>query len=429
MSTYIEEIRFEADPPPFIRIEAARMTSAEVRPTQYVLAQVIPRGVVTLLGGHGGAGKSVLALEFCAHVAAGRAFAEMDAAPGRALFVSLEDPGDVVLFRLRRICEAFGLSTRAVAENLSILDGSDSGATLAQEYAHDGVRNIAPTAAMQALEEAAAGSDLIVVDNASDAFGGNENDRRQVRGFVRALARIAKRNNSGLVLLAHIDKQAARFGAGGNSYSGSTAWHNSARSRLAVLSEGEAVELHHEKAQFGPKRAPLRLNWSDAGVLLPAGAGVDQSAAQAESDAADAVAVLGAIREAIGKGATVRTGRTGSNTTRHVLEAFPDALPKQMKGSAKAVKDRFWRAVDACQRHEWIEREEFEDTYRHRKERFVVTPAGAAVLDGCGNAAHPHTPSARAAALPQGAGCGNYSGTSATAATAADAYRAARGEA
>ncbi len=419
----------ESPAPPLRRIETARMTDASLQPPRYVLSGVCPRGVVTLLGAHGGSGKSLLALTLAAHVAAGRAFGDIDACPGRALFVSLEDAGDVVLHRLRRITEAFGLSVRAVTEGLTILDGTDADAALATEYALDGVRRIGPTAAMHALVDAAAGHDLIVIDNASDAFDGSENDRRQVRAFMRSLAAIAKANDAGLILLAHIDKTAARFGSNANTYSGSTAWHNSARSRVAMLSDEAGVELVHEKANFGRARGRLRLTWTDTGVLVPAADGADLSAAQAESDRADALAVLAAMTEAIRKGETVRTGRTGSHTTRHVLEAFPDALPKAMRGGSKAAKERFWRAVDTCQRLEWIEREAYTDGNRNTRERFALTPAAASVLGSASVRCTPHTP--RVGTDETNAGCGarQFPRTDETNETDADAYRETRGEA
>lgn len=427
--TYIEEIPLEPVAVTLRPVEVERMFSASLQPPRYVLDRICPRGVVTLLGAHGGSGKSLLALVLAAHVAAGRAFGDIDVCPGRALFVSLEDSGDVVLHRLRRIVEAFGLSTRAVTEGLAILDGTDADAALASEYALDGVRRIGPTASMHALADAAPGHDLIVVDNASDAFDGNENDRRQVRAFVRALAAIAKANDAGLILLAHVDKASAKFGSNANTYSGSTAWHNSCRSRLAMVSDESGVELVHEKSNFGRVRAPLRLTWTDSGVLMPAGAGVDQSAAQAESDRADAVSVLAAIAEAIRKGETVRTGRTGSHTTRHVLEAFPDALPKPMKGGSKAAKERFWRAVDACQRSQWIEREGYTDSNRNARERFVLAPAAASVLGSASVRRTPIPPALELTKPTQGVEFVDSSGTDETNETNADAYRSARGEA
>jgi len=41
--------------------------SAPIPPTRYVVDSILPRGHVTLLGGHGGSGKSLLGLIIAAH--------------------------------------------------------------------------------------------------------------------------------------------------------------------------------------------------------------------------------------------------------------------------------------------------------------------------------------------------------------------------
>lgn len=88
----------------------------------------------------------------------------------------------------------------------------------------------------------------LIVDNASDTFDGNEIRRTEARGFVRGLRAPVRKQGGAVLLLAHIDKSAAKGFGGGGSYSGSTAWHNSARSRLVL------------------KREPLRLVWPDGGL-------------------------------------------------------------------------------------------------------------------------------------------------------------------
>ena len=47
------------------------------------------------------------------------------------------------------------------------------------------------------------GARLVILDTAADLFGGNENDRGQVRQFMNALSRIAMKINGAVVLCAH----------------------------------------------------------------------------------------------------------------------------------------------------------------------------------------------------------------------------------
>lgn len=347
-----------ADPAPLREVEVGDLQTATITPPQYVVAPIVPRAHVTLLGGHGGSGKSTLALAIAAHVSSGMAWAGLSVAQGRVLFVSLEDPAELVRWRLRAICEAYRLDAHTVARSLVIFDGTESDAcALAVEVFTDGRTILEPSASMRQLRDAAAGAVLIVVDNASDAFDGSENDRRQVRTFVRALAKIGRDNAAGVVLLAHIDKQAAKYGSAGNSYSGSTAWHNSARSRLALVDADGALELRHEKANLCRKIDPIRLRFTDAGVLMP-------SAASAHG--ADDMLLRHCLQAAILRGDVISTARTGPTSTHahaRTLVGFPDAL----KAPA-----RFWAALGRLEASGALAREDYTNADWKRRQRWAV---------------------------------------------------------
>lgn len=336
--------------------------SAFVPPPRFVVDPLIPAGHVTLFGSHGGAGKSLLALTLAAHVAAGVPWAGRPVMHCRVLFVSLEDAGAIVRYRLRKIVEAYGLDVRTVAAGLRVLDGSEGNAALMAETASFGLRTLAPTATLAELRATVGDSGLVIVDNASDAFDGQENDRRQVRTFIRALAALGP----AVLLLAHIDKAAARFGSAGQSFSGSTAWHNSARSRLALITDRAGPSLVQEKLNLGRAAEPIRLEWSAAGVLVPAG--IDGTVADSQAQA-DAAAVLLALEAAAHDGVNVPTARSGPATAQRVLESLPD-LPAHLRGPRG--REDFWAAVAALQRSERIGTEEFLNESRHRREKFVV---------------------------------------------------------
>lgn len=343
-----------------------------IEPTRYVVEKILPRKHLTLLGGHGGSGKSLLSCVIAAHCATGRECVGLPVIQCRTLLVSLEDPADVVRLRLRRIVEAYQLDAQAVEAGITIADGSN-GAVLAFEASEAGQRRLCLTAAHEELREIAAGYGLIIIDNASDAFDADENNRRMVRAFVRSLAAIAREQDAAVMLLAHIDKNAARFGSAGNSYSGSTAWHNSARSRLALVEADGRLELRHEKANHGPKAETITLEWTSGGVLVPA-----DSSNLSDRDAEDDEAVFAAIRAAVEVSTDVTTARTGPATTQRVLETYPD-LPAHLRG--KAGRTRFWTAVTRLERRQEITREPYRDRNRNQKERWIVS--------ACVN---PHTP-------------------------------------
>jgi KaiC/GvpD/RAD55 family RecA-like ATPase len=326
---------------PSLRVVPAALSQL-IPSIRHVVDEILPRRHVTLLGGHGGSGKSILALILAAHCAAGRDWGGLSVIQTRTLVVTLEDPADLVRLRLRRIVTEYGLPADMITSGITIADGTD-GACLAHETTKHGTRHLAMTAAYDDLHTLAAGHGLIIIDNASDAYAASENDRRMVREFMAGLARIARQQDAAVLLLAHIDKTAARYGAIGNSYSGSTAWHNSARSRLALVDTNGRLELHHEKANLGPRIDPIPLDWTSAGVLIPAtGRTVSH-----ERDAADDDEVLAAIRAAIADGAHVPAARTGPATTLHVLCKYPD-LPKHFR--VTDGRKRFWDAITRLQR-------------------------------------------------------------------------------
>lgn len=364
-------------PPVFTHVDLRGLATAATDPVFYAVALLVPRGVVTLLGSHGGAGKTNLALIFCAHVAAGRSWGPFWCEQGRVLFVSLEDPGQRIRGTLARIVREYRLDPDLVAANVMVIDGTASESALAAEhtdYEH-GKRLVETRAYREMRELAATGFDLVVVDNASDAFDGNENERRQVRKFVRGmLGSIARENNLAVLLLAHIDKSAAKFGAKKNSYSGSTAWHNSARSRIAIIDdEKTGLELVHEKLNLGKMAEPLPLRWSDSGVLVPGTRAGAESSAELGVNfleaAADADAVEATIAAAMAADTNVPTARSGCKSTHVVLKTFPD-LPRDLR-TGKG-KDRFWAAITALERTGRIRIESYEDKYRHTAQRFAL---------------------------------------------------------
>ncbi|MGY0503817.1 AAA family ATPase [Luteimonas sp. e5] len=357
----------ESAGPLLVDVPLAGLMQAPPEPPQYVVEPTVPRSVVTLLGGHGGAGKSMFALTLAAHVACGLDVYGWKVSQGRVLFVSLEDAGPMVRHRLRKIVQAHGLNADAVADGLRVVDGTEADAALMTEVNEFGRKWLAATPAMLEVEAAAAGADLVIIDNASDAFDGNENERRAVRQFVRRLAQTAKRNNAGLILLAHINKAAALTGAAGNSYSGSTAWHNSARSRLAMIPDaGDTVEVLHEKHQHGKTADPVLLAWTPQGVLEPF---QRIGPADVEQAAEDADTVLGLLEIAIQAGLTVPTAVSGSHTAWHVLESlgeFPDYLRKA------EGKRRTKAALVRLSRERRITRETYRSTHRKQHERWAL---------------------------------------------------------
>ena len=368
------EARAEASMRDLRDVSLAGFMSQQAASWPFVVYPWMPRRLVTLLGGHGGAGKSMLILIMLAHAACGRSWAGVHFDPCRCLYVSLEDSGDLVRYRLKRICEAYGLDPDAIERNLRVLDVVDGDSSLVTEVNDQGVRRLFPTGRWTELADLAQDVDWIAIDNASDAFDGNENERRQVRTFIRKLAELATEHDAALTLLAHIDKRAAINGSSGNSYSGSTAWHNSARSRLALTKNDDgSVTLTQEKLNLGRESDPITLRWNDEGVLMPADPGASDSGSTITQQREDGEAALHALQSAAKAGLTVAAATSGSSTAWHSLEPLPD-LPAVFKG--KDGRRRLHGALLRLSGEGLIERERYQAASRNYRERWALTKAG-----------------------------------------------------
>ena len=355
--------------PSLIKLDLAGIMDAQPEPPRFVIDPLVPRRVATLLGGHGGVGKSMLALILGAHVAAGRPWGPFPVEQARVVYVSLEDEGLIVRYRLRCILEAYALPAPDVLQNLVVFDGSDIEAALMVETNANGVTALAETPTLAEVERAAAGAGLLVLDNASDAYAGNENARMQVRSFMRRLGKVARANDAGVVLLAHIDKHAAKNGAKGNSYSGSTAWHNSARSRIALLAEESGIELRQEKLNWGAVASPVQLTRAEHGVLVPVAPGA-RSIAAALVAQADEEAIYSVLSGAIAGEVDVTAATSGPRTTWHALCTLPE-LGEGYR--TREGRKRVEAALVALQRAGRIAKESYRTPSRNLATRWALT--------------------------------------------------------
>jgi RecA-family ATPase len=325
-------------------------------PPAFVWADYIPSGVVTLLGAHGGTGKSTIALMLVVCAAVGRPLFGAEVKPCKVLFVSLEDSGAIVRHRLANICKLWSIDPLALGDSLHIVDGTEHPELFSAEGR--GAGELTDTYKELSTAIQTKGIGLVIVDNASDAFAGEEIQRRQVRAFIRALALAVKPTNAGCLLLAHVDKTTSktRRAEGGEGYSGSTAWHNSARSRL-FLTRGDdgLLTLEHQKSNLGRMREPITLEWLKDGLpqLVEQGIGFDvDSLNQRQQGRADddrAAALLRMIAEFEGRGQYCHTGQTSRSNPYAVLKSEPSF--QKLKLNSDATK----RIVNQCQRAGWLE--------------------------------------------------------------------------
>lgn len=362
----------DAGPLPFAVVPFADLATAEPALPAFVWEGLIPAGHVTLLSAHGGTGKSMIALMLAVSVALGLPLFGIPTRRGNALFYSGEDGAGLLRNRLLQICRGLDVSVDDLAGRLFILDATDDDPTLFTEVTNAGRREGMTTGTYAGLREfvGAHAVSLVVVDNASDAFDASEIDRARVRGFIRALTQVTRERDAGVLLLAHVDKGTSRGERDDSEgYSGSTAWHNSARSRLFMSRDKEGVlTIKHQKCNVAKLREPVRLTWPEDGIPR-----LDESLGPVIQDIADrgqTRALLKLIAEFTERGEFIGTATTSRTHAAKLLHQEP-TYPKLKPGEVFNLLRRAERAGH-------LDRVLYKGTDRKPRERWQVTADGAA---------------------------------------------------
>ena len=203
---------------------------------------------------------------------------------------------------------------------------------------------------------------MLILDNASDVYGADENNRTQVRGFLRELAKLVRPVHGAVLLLSHVDKATARAG-GTQGYSGSTAWHNSVRSRLFLSADDKTGELllEHQKSNRGKRADSMRLLWQNGLPALiddPMVGGVpDLAAARLRS-------ILAMVDEFYRRGEYCSTSTSSHTNAFKVLGGDP-AFPR-------ITKNELFLILRDAERQRLIEREGYKSHHRNPCERWRV---------------------------------------------------------
>ena len=351
--------------PLLVPVDVAGVLTRPSPPPRFVWDGYCPRGVVTLLGAHGGTGKSTIALMLAAAVATGRGLFGIATEAAPVVFASFEDGAHIVRHRLAHICQCWGINPAELA-GLHIVDGTANPELFASDGRGPGDVTPAYGELLALVKQTGAG--LVIVDNASDAYGGDEIQRRQVRAFMRALAVIAREADAAVLLLAHVDKGTSRKERSDTEgYSGSTAWHNSARSRIFMSRDDGLLTLAHQKCNLAKLREPLALQWPEGG--LPEAVQSLSPMVQGISDRVDTKALLRLIAEFSERGEHVTTATT-SRTHAAKLLAGESTYPKGRKPA-----DVF-NLLRKAERAGQLVRVMRSAENRHQKEVWEVTPQG-----------------------------------------------------
>jgi RecA-family ATPase len=335
-------------PSPLDLIELSRR---DPEPPRMIINDWLPVGYATLIAGHGGAGKSSIALYLAVCIALGIPFFGLPTQRRRVLYASCEDRADVLHWRLARICTHLRVNLADLAGHLMVLDLVGQNVTLWDRTAAGG--NV--TKALKLLAEAIHEHDTpaVFVDGVADVFGGNENDRGDVKRFVNALVGLIPPGAGALVLIHHVNKESAGSGTS-EGYSGSTGWHNSVRARWYLYPETEATDegvnrtgdllLELQKSNLGRADHSMKFRWDESAHLFVGQVAHGISVSDhLERDETEREGILAALREVEEAGDYVPAAMQGSRTAHHVLSvrsSFPETL------KSKAATKRFRRHIE-----------------------------------------------------------------------------------
>src|SRR5262245_19437238 len=192
----------DTPPPPLPFLDLTQWQHITPPPRAWVVLDRIPLNNVTLLSGESAVGKTILGLQLCVATALGRDWISRMLEPGPVIAVCCEDDDGELHRRLDPIVRHYQAGYTDLGELKPIsLAGKDA---LLATPRRDGL--LEPTTLLKQFHQAARDikPKLIMLDNSADLYGGNENDRAQVRQFIGMLRGLAMAGGSGVLLVASI---------------------------------------------------------------------------------------------------------------------------------------------------------------------------------------------------------------------------------
>ena len=260
-----------------------------VQPREWIVEDWLPVGSATLLFGDGGTGKTLLTQQLMTSCATGKPWLGLAVTRCRSLALFCEDDEAELHRRQDRINQALSIDFDDL-DDMTWASGVGKDNALMRFHA-DG--KPARTERLAEIKAAAIAfqARLIVLDTAADCFGGNENDRAQVRNFIGALNALAMEIGGAVLINAHPSRTG--LSTSGDLDGGSTAWSNTARSRWSLArpkadcdtpADTDMRVLTRRKANYASIGAELRVQWS-SGALKPVERLGGLAAAAVNSDA------------------------------------------------------------------------------------------------------------------------------------------------
>jgi RecA-family ATPase/5S rRNA maturation endonuclease (ribonuclease M5) len=212
-------------------------------PRKMLIDGFIPLGITGTIGGRGGVGKSMLALELALSVATGSAFFGHEVPdPGQVVILSAEDDLEEIQRRLYNIRSVMPEAFNADALKNNLLIKSFVGDPLLFTQSIDGGAALATpeVSAIAGHISRLSKPKLIIVDTYSRFNGGKENSNEDAAHFVKACEQLSVKTGATVLIMAHMRKGSrgdADDLAGGARFVDSSRWSATLDAYLVPMGE------------------------------------------------------------------------------------------------------------------------------------------------------------------------------------------------
>ncbi len=355
---------------------------------KFIIDDWLPCGYATLLAGHGGIGKSAIALMLAVCIALGIAFFGLQVTRRRVLLLSCEDRESVLHWRLWRTCRYLGVDLASLRGWLEIVDLVGKDCVL---WERDPRTGYTVTSAYSMLEARMRQhqTEVLLVDGISDTYGGNENARTEVKRYVNSLIALIPEDTGAVLLIGHVAKPTAAGTQTTEGYSGSTGWHNSVRARFYLYPEttqgedGERAQrtgdliLELQKSNMGRVDQSIRFRWDDdAHLFIGTQAAGEMHFDRKRRDREERAGILRAFSGCATSAPPIiiPAAMQGPRTAYHVLSLRPE-FPETLRTGSSAIR-RFRRQIEELRQLRVINENEYRRTNRHAGSQLVITSEG-----------------------------------------------------
>jgi hypothetical protein len=218
---------------------------------------------------------------------------------------------------------------------------------------------------------------LVILDNAVDHYDGDENNRVQVRSFIRKLFKLAQlKSGRNVMLVAHVDAASVKDGEKAKGFSGSTAWHNSVRNLWYQWKEPEDEKhvIQLKKINYGAPGARVATFFDTDRMVFDMGKSFRPSFARYERR------VLEIVRNCIENGQKVPCAMSGSKTAFIVIREHP-LCPAELRQKTLESKRIVQEALRELLKANALKKDVTKDNKGHSTEVYSLGSSADTLFD------------------------------------------------